>query len=437
MKIVILIAFLILILLINMIFGKKIFSDDLIKGLSKKILKKVLIMAVIFGIGIFIAVQLIISSEKADSVIAEQERQLERQRYEDYQAAEFEREVTPFNENLGGVWYPYKPEPITNKDGVLITDYSIHLSFIDEVNGEVVITYMEGEAERSETLQINYHSADNPAFLHGMTSDIESKGGSPTGGGRFEIEEPRHGNQNGMGCSDCKDFEFRIGEESKLENFADLVFVGGLYSRTKSDPLPLNENIVEREVVEAGQETLEESNQEAEGDPVSETESQESPLNDDIEPELEQNGTAAEITPLAQKVNNVQGAWKRVGTVGEGDYHETHGVRYIFIKELDYGTAPAWRFTFETNYYLSTSDFSLTESDLELTGDQEIATVKRPDTVSKSEGFIIQGVSSDKIRVQYLDHSETEIVTEEFVKVSRNEVEQEFLGIYDALIGNE
>jgi hypothetical protein len=433
MKIVFLIGILILLLLINLSFGRKIISDDLIKGLSKKIFKKVLMMAVIFGIGILITVQLIISSEKADSAIAEQERQLERQQYEEYQAAEFAREVNPFKETFGGVWYPHKPEYITNKDGIPITDYSIHLRFIDEINGEIVISYREGGVERSETLQINYHSTDHPAFIHEMDADIESKDGNSRGGGRFGIEEPRQAYKDMVGCGDCKDFEFRVGEESKLENFPNLVFLNGFYSRTKSEYQVQEENVSEVEVVDADQESVELDSK----DPlVPETEVEEPSQNDDLsEAESKQDPPESEVSPLAQRTNKLQGAWKRANPVGEDDHQQTHGVRYIFIKKLDYGSTPAWRFTFETNYYLSTKDFSLTENELVSSNDQSVASKKGPDVTNKTEGFIIKVISQDKISVQYLNHSETDIVTEEFVRVSRNEIEEEFVGIYDALIG--
>lgn len=141
---------------------------------------------------------------------------------------------------------------------------------------------------------------------------------------------------------------------------------------------------------------------------------------------------------LEQKVDSLQGAWKRTTPIGEGEHHETHDVRYIFLKKIDYNTSFEWRFTFQTRNNLSTIDSFLDESKLDLINNFTVATKEQSEVLENGEfsnGFIITENSADSITIQHLNPSYTEIVSEEFERISRNEVEEEFLGVYDVLIG--
>ncbi|MEH6948420.1 hypothetical protein V7068_15375 [Bacillus sp. JJ634] len=389
--------------------------------------------------GILITIQIIKTSERADAQIEAESRRLELQQYEEYQQKEFDRKVSPFKETFGGVWYPYESNPITNKDGVALTDYSIKLHFIDEINAEVEINYMEGNTPRTESLNINYHSDDNLAFLYEMVSYIESKDGNSHGGGRFEIKEPRKVYKDKVGCMDCKDFTFQIEAESKLTNFPNLTFVSGYYSRkqtlSKTDEPTTNQNVgtSEQDKVTTQESEPSAANQEnasRELDSIGSVSQKE--IQGDEQHNESSNEANLQASPLALKLDDLSGAWKRVTP----NVNMTHDVQYIFIKRLDNIPTPTWRFTMETRNYLSTNDYSLTESELEfIENNQSIATMKRPDVNTGSEGFIIHATSTDTISVQQLNFSETEIVTEEFRRVSRDEIEEEFVGVYDVLIG--
>ncbi|MDR6121188.1 ankyrin repeat protein [Bacillus sp. SLBN-46] len=149
----------------------------------------------------------------------------------------------------------------------------------------------------------------------------------------------------------------------------------------------------------------------------------------------------SEPSLLSKKVDSLIGVWKRVPPLN----NTTHDVRYIYVVKNNYGSVPSWRIYFESKWTQGAGENNVKEGDLELVGNS-IATLKRPAPPTYTSkgfyktnavrGFIIKINSANSINVQHLDHNDSQILNEEFRKISKNEMEPEYLDIYNAASGN-
>ena len=144
-----------------------------------------------------------------------------------------------------------------------------------------------------------------------------------------------------------------------------------------------------------------------------------------------------EPNQLSKKMDSLIGVWKRVPPLN----NETHDIRYIFVQKDKYSSNHSWKMEFVSDWTSGSGDFK--QEELELI-DNAIATLKRPALATYTtkgfykthavRGYIFTLNSLNSINVEHLDHNDAQILNEEFRRISPNELEEEYLEIYNAVV---
>lgn len=219
------IGILLVLVLIRLIFGKNDFTSELIRGISKKLGKKVLIFGVVGGVALLIFIQMEKKSHEAYRESIQEQQQYDIEQYEKNEAEQFRRAVDPVTAKFGKKWILVEAEedqdfesgPVTSLDE--IKDYSVEFSIINEWEGEILISYLKDGEQKNQTYAINYDTEGMESNPVGMSADI---GGNGTD---LEIKSPRSSARIAE-CPECKRFLFSVFDDTLTE---ETPFVSGLY----------------------------------------------------------------------------------------------------------------------------------------------------------------------------------------------------------------